>query len=75
MGGQGAAYNAPMLASAILSLALSILILLLCYGILNLTVAFGGGVGGVIRALIGFASCGALIVWGIWFIVRHWSSS
>jgi len=63
-----------MFSFAILSLALSILIWMLCYGLLSATRLLADGIKGAAGTLILVGICVYLIFWGIHFIVNRWPS-
>jgi hypothetical protein len=57
-----------MLSFAILSLALAILIGLLCYGAVAVAVSYESQGTAVLAAI----ACIGMILWGLWFITQRW---
>ncbi len=68
-----------MIAFAIQSLALALLIWLACYGIMFVVNALGAFVFDSFKMMIiswvGVLMCAVLITWGIWFVAQRWAAS
>jgi hypothetical protein len=66
-----------MIAFALLSLALALLICLTCYGILAFVIGFfeEGTLQSTLATFCGFTLCAVTVLWGIWFIAHRWPTT